>query len=77
MTEKEKRILRKQAKDLFAKADDDQTIVLCEDGIETTIDYPMCYVYERDCKSPMEWVNGIILHQDLKGKKSKLSFKIK
>ena len=76
MTEREKNALRKQAKKLYMEAKDNQAIMLCENGVGTECCYPLALSYEFDAKTPLEWVNSIILHHILNNKKEKLSFKL-
>lgn len=77
MTKVEKKKLANSAKAAFNAASDDDTIVLCVNGVETDNDYPMYCCYEPDCKSPVDWVNSICFACDMGEYSGELSFKIK
>lgn len=71
MERKEQReLLEKQAKALAKKKS--KVIVLCKDGQETDNTYNTGQS-EADGKSLADWINGIMFHWELGGKKNSLS----
>ena len=60
---------------IVAEADDNDEIVLLEDGVETTNTYHLQNMYEPDAKNPYEWVNSILFVHQMQGSKKVIELK--
>lgn len=67
----------KEVKRLIAKADTNDEIVCCENGVETNNTYPMWALNEVDMKSPIDWVHSIYFLNTITKKNCEISFKLR
>lgn len=65
--------------DLMKSADKQDSLVVCEDGIETSNEYPiwMACEWTPDTKTPTDWINGIAFLHKFNNQTCKVSLILK
>lgn len=72
------RLVRQFTRLVEKSTNNNDEIVLCEDGKESDNTYPLWGLIEIDMKSPKEWINSILFHTFvLEERQVKLSLKLK
>ena len=71
------KLLLAKGRRAFNNANDDEMVVLVENGKETDNIYPICQWGEPDMKSPEDWIRGISFTYQMRKFKGTLSFVVK